>query len=87
MTGEITAVGGSVTGFRVGDQVAVGNIIDSCGVRPPCVRRHRGQGRAWPYRSEDRPPPRRRGGPVHQDGGQGGLGTLCLIDTAAARQP
>ncbi|MET7505571.1 hypothetical protein [Streptomyces microflavus] len=76
----------AVTGFRVGDQVAVGNSIGSCGFRPPCDRRHRGHGRARPYRAEDRPPPRRRGGPVHQDGGQGGLGTLCLIDTAAARQ-
>ncbi|MGW3831710.1 NAD(P)-dependent alcohol dehydrogenase [Streptomyces microflavus] len=37
MTGEITAVGSAVTGFRVGDQVAVGNIIDSCGVCPPCL--------------------------------------------------
>lgn len=37
MTGEITAVGDAVTRFRVGDKVAVGNIIDSCGVCPPCL--------------------------------------------------
>lgn len=36
MTGEIAAVGPAVTRFRVGDKVAVGNIIDSCGECPPC---------------------------------------------------
>ncbi|MGW4945032.1 NAD(P)-dependent alcohol dehydrogenase [Actinoplanes sp. NPDC004185] len=36
MTGEIAAVGPAVTGFRIGDKVAVGNIIDSCGACPPC---------------------------------------------------
>ncbi|MCY1139021.1 NAD(P)-dependent alcohol dehydrogenase [Actinoplanes sp. Pm04-4] len=35
-TGEVTAVGSEVTGFRVGDPVAVGNIVDSCGVCPAC---------------------------------------------------
>ena len=34
--GEVTAVGPEVTGFAVGDAVAVGNIVDSCGVCPPC---------------------------------------------------
>lgn len=29
--GEVTAVGAEVTGFAVGDAVAVGNIVDSCG--------------------------------------------------------
>jgi len=37
MTGEITAVGTAVTRFRVGDKVAIGNIIDSCGACPPCL--------------------------------------------------
>ncbi|MFF3754846.1 NAD(P)-dependent alcohol dehydrogenase [Streptomyces sp. NPDC002018] len=37
LTGEITAVGSAVTRFAVGDKVAVGNIIDSCGVCPPCL--------------------------------------------------
>ncbi|GLZ01823.1 NAD(P)-dependent alcohol dehydrogenase [Actinoplanes sp. NBRC 103695] len=37
MTGEITAVGAAVTGFRIGDKVAVGNIIDSCGECGPCL--------------------------------------------------
>ena len=36
MTGEITALGSAVTGFRIGDKVAVGNIIDSCGECGPC---------------------------------------------------
>jgi alcohol dehydrogenase (NADP+) len=38
--GEVTAVGADVTRFRVGDPVAVGNIVDSCGVCPAC-RDHR----------------------------------------------
>jgi uncharacterized zinc-type alcohol dehydrogenase-like protein len=37
LVGEITAVGADVTEFDVGDQVAVGNIIDSCGTCPPCL--------------------------------------------------
>ncbi|WP_020124723.1 NAD(P)-dependent alcohol dehydrogenase [Streptomyces canus] len=35
--GEVTAVGAEVTRFRVGDPVVVGNIVDSCGVCPPCL--------------------------------------------------
>jgi len=35
-TGEVTAVGAEVTRFRVGDRVAVGNIVDSCGVCVNC---------------------------------------------------
>ncbi|MFG1607520.1 NAD(P)-dependent alcohol dehydrogenase [Actinoplanes sp. NPDC049265] len=34
--GEVAAVGGEVTAFRVGDPVAVGNIVDSCGVCAAC---------------------------------------------------
>jgi uncharacterized zinc-type alcohol dehydrogenase-like protein len=34
--GEVTAVGDQVTEFRVGDAVAVGNIVDSCGVCDMC---------------------------------------------------
>jgi uncharacterized zinc-type alcohol dehydrogenase-like protein len=34
--GEVTAVGDEVTGFRVGDPVAVGNIVDSCGTCTAC---------------------------------------------------
>ena len=37
MTGEVTAVGAAVTGIAVGDKVAIGNIIDSCGECPPCL--------------------------------------------------
>jgi alcohol dehydrogenase (NADP+) len=36
-TGEVTAVGPEVTGFRVGDRVAVGNVVDSCGRCPSCL--------------------------------------------------
>lgn len=34
--GEVTATGAEVSGFAVGDAVAVGNIVDSCGACPPC---------------------------------------------------
>ncbi len=34
--GEVTAVGADVTAFRVGDPVAVGNIVDSCGECEMC---------------------------------------------------
>jgi uncharacterized zinc-type alcohol dehydrogenase-like protein len=37
MTGEITAMGPAVAGFQIGDKVAIGNIIDSCGECPPCL--------------------------------------------------
>ncbi|GAA3924497.1 NAD(P)-dependent alcohol dehydrogenase [Actinoplanes auranticolor] len=36
MTGSVVAMGPAVTGFRIGDRVAIGNIIDSCGDCPPC---------------------------------------------------
>ncbi|MEV3963397.1 NAD(P)-dependent alcohol dehydrogenase [Nocardia sp. NPDC050193] len=36
-TGVVTAVGGQVTEFGVGDPVAVGNIVDSCGVCAMCA--------------------------------------------------
>lgn len=36
-TGEVTAVGPEVTAFRVGDLVAVGNIVDSCGRCTSCL--------------------------------------------------
>ena len=37
-TGVVTAVGDAVSGFAVGDPVAVGNIVDSCGVCDMCRR-------------------------------------------------
>ncbi|WP_236793352.1 NAD(P)-dependent alcohol dehydrogenase [Amycolatopsis sp. GM8] len=37
MTGTVTAIGTSVTRFQVGDRVAVGNVVDSCGACPACV--------------------------------------------------
>ncbi|NIH66496.1 NAD(P)-dependent alcohol dehydrogenase [Modestobacter marinus] len=36
-TGEVTAVGPEVSRFRVGDAVAVGNIVDSCGECDNCL--------------------------------------------------
>jgi len=36
-TGEVTAVGAAVTRFAVGDAVAVGNIVDSCGECDNCL--------------------------------------------------
>ncbi|MEK8143904.1 NAD(P)-dependent alcohol dehydrogenase [Streptomyces sp. M10(2022)] len=36
LVGEISAIGTAVTRFAVGDKVAVGNIIDSCGSCPAC---------------------------------------------------
>ncbi|GAA0275458.1 NAD(P)-dependent alcohol dehydrogenase [Cryptosporangium japonicum] len=35
-TGVVTEIGPDVTGFAVGDPVAVGNIVDSCGECPMC---------------------------------------------------
>ena len=35
-TGTVTAVGAAVTGFAPGDSVAVGTVVDSCGVCPMC---------------------------------------------------
>jgi uncharacterized zinc-type alcohol dehydrogenase-like protein len=35
-TGAVTAVGAAVTGFAPGDRVAVGTLVDSCGVCPMC---------------------------------------------------
>jgi len=37
-TGVVTETGPEVTRFAAGDPVAVGNIVDSCGVCPMCVR-------------------------------------------------
>ncbi|ANZ39602.1 alcohol dehydrogenase [Lentzea guizhouensis] len=36
-TGVVSEVGADVTGFRVGDAVAVGNIVDSCGTCSMCL--------------------------------------------------
>ncbi|WP_100445322.1 NAD(P)-dependent alcohol dehydrogenase [Glycomyces xiaoerkulensis] len=37
-TGTVTEIGGDVTRFAVGDAVAVGNIVDSCGECDMCLR-------------------------------------------------
>lgn len=36
ISGVIVAVGSAVTKFRLGDRVAVGSIVDSCGICPTC---------------------------------------------------
>jgi len=38
IVGEVTAVGDSVTKFKVGDRVGVGTFVDSCGTCDPCKR-------------------------------------------------
>jgi alcohol dehydrogenase (NADP+) len=38
MVGEVTAIGADVTIFRIGDAVAVGTIVDSCGHCSSCQR-------------------------------------------------
>lgn len=37
IAGVVTAVGSAVSGFRVGDRVGVGCLVDSCGTCPECV--------------------------------------------------
>ena len=46
--GEVTAIGAEVTKFRVGDAVAVGNIVDSCGKCPPCLNHEESYCREFP---------------------------------------
>ena len=56
-TGEVTAVGASVTRFAVGDAVAVGNIVDSCGVCENCLAHRESYCREFPqltYGGRDR---------------------------------
>jgi uncharacterized zinc-type alcohol dehydrogenase-like protein len=47
-TGEVVAVGTDVTRFRVGDAVAVGNIVDSCGVCDNCLAHRESYCREFP---------------------------------------
>lgn len=51
--GEVTAVGAEVTKFKVGDAVAVGNIVDSCGHCPPCLSRQEVYCREFPTTTYD----------------------------------
>ena len=37
IVGVVSQVGSNVTRFKVGDSVAVGNFVDSCGECKPCV--------------------------------------------------
>ena len=46
--GTVTAVGDAVTGFAVGDAVAVGNIVDSCGRCDMCAQSHENLCREFP---------------------------------------
>ena len=48
LTGEISAVGSAVSRFTVGDKVAVGNIIDSCGTCPACLAGRENWCRSFP---------------------------------------
>jgi uncharacterized zinc-type alcohol dehydrogenase-like protein len=47
-TGVVTATGPEVTAFSVGDPVAVGNIVDSCGVCAMCETGHENFCRSFP---------------------------------------
>lgn len=51
--GEVTAIGAEVTKFRVGDAVAVGNIVDSCGKCPPCLNHEESYCREFPTTTYD----------------------------------
>ncbi len=56
-TGVVTEVGQDVTAFRVGDPVAVGNIVDSCGECDMCAAGQENFCRAYPtltYNGTDR---------------------------------
>ena len=46
--GEVVETGSAVSGFRVGDPVAVGNIVDSCGTCPSCLRGQENYCREFP---------------------------------------
>ena len=46
--GEVIEVGPDVTTFGVGDPVAVGNIVDSCGACPSCLRGQENYCREFP---------------------------------------
>ncbi|GAB3227060.1 NAD(P)-dependent alcohol dehydrogenase [Kineococcus gypseus] len=55
--GEVTAVGEEVRGFAVGDAVAVGNIVDSCGTCDMCLTEQENYCREFPtltYGGRDR---------------------------------
>lgn len=47
-TGVVTGTGSAVTRFAVGDPVAVGNIVDSCGACPMCLAGQENFCRAFP---------------------------------------
>lgn len=51
--GEVTEIGSAVTKFRVGDAVAVGNIVDSCGKCPPCLNHEESYCRKFPTTTYD----------------------------------
>ncbi|MCO5974938.1 NAD(P)-dependent alcohol dehydrogenase [Actinoallomurus soli] len=57
MTGTVAAVGPAVTRFHVGDPVAVGNVVDSCGTCPACLDHRENWCFAYPtvtYNGKDR---------------------------------
>jgi alcohol dehydrogenase (NADP+) len=74
MVGEVTMVGADVTGFAVGDAVAVGNIIGSCGVCRECRAGRENDCREFPTLTY--------GGPDRVSGGitQGGFSREIVVD-------
>ncbi|WP_226889762.1 NAD(P)-dependent alcohol dehydrogenase [Nostoc sp. MG11] len=51
--GEVSAIGAEVTKFKLGDAVAVGNIVDSCGHCPPCLNHLESYCREFPTTTYD----------------------------------
>jgi uncharacterized zinc-type alcohol dehydrogenase-like protein len=47
-TGTVTGIGAAVTRFAVGQRVAVGNIVDSCGTCPACLADQQNYCHAFP---------------------------------------
>jgi len=56
IVGRVSAVGGAVTAFAVGDRVAVGCLVDACGACEPCRRgeeQHCAAGPTFTYNAPD----------------------------------
>lgn len=73
--GEVTAIGTEVTKFQIGDAVAVGNIVASCGHCPPCKNYEESYCREYPTTTY--------GGTDRHDGSitRGGYSNEYVVDT------